>query len=700
MNRAPNDPREQAREALQAHLGELLDQLLPGMRKTSDGWRVGNLQGDHGDSLSISNAGLWHDFATGEKGDVFDLIAARDGLSARHDFPRVLERAHELLGWPPPSSRSPRVTGNGKARVSQLVAHKKGAAENLTKPDIATVPEWLTILCEQAHAALQANATPEAARALEYLRERGITSRRTFGVIDATIPKPASLEAGYWRALQGRLLIVYQGDDGRPAYFNARDLTGTAEEGYKYLKPKGEKLTLPYNARGLDIALERRQPLTLTEGELDAASLLEAYGPNHPVIGCSGGNLPAGWHEKIAAAGVEVLILSDDDAPGRQKARELQARISSHAGAGRILTATLTPHKDANAALQALGAAGLIEAVENAIETAKTAATSDYLYITETFLAEIDRRADRSHSYYTTGLPELDKLLGGGYLEGLHLLGGITGGGKTSLALSIAMHNAHTGRPVLYGSYEQSRLELWARIANRVTSVPQRAMKAGWYEAGTDRRRTSDVLRESEHWAELEKLAKYLKVVEGGDALSRQEGSWSVEALANAARETAEAHGAPPLIIIDYLQRMPVPAEVRPRDVRERVGMVAGLLQTLLGRDLAAPILALSSVGRASYNGEAFSKASDDERLAAFKEAGELEYTAYSALLLYALPESKRGNTMYPHQTVYGRPAFNPRTLDLVKNREGNTGRLAVKWHPERDTWEGAIPYGKDGESL
>lgn len=673
----------------------------PAARKSTDGWRLGNLAGDKGESLSINAQGLWQDFASGEKGDVLDLLANIEGLDTKTDFPDLLARAHERLGRPTPTRHThanSQPTPN--SRIAAPDQHREptpGQSQQGQEPQGA--PEWLVVLGEAAHAALEVQASPEAKRAREYLAGRGLTSTRYFGVIDASVPLPAHLGDGYRRALTGRLLILYRDETDRPAYFNARDLTGRAEESHKYLKPKGASSSLPFNATALQYA-RRHNHLILTEGEIDAASLLEAYGPHYPVIGCTGGALPAEWLGLIADTGCRVTILADDDEPGRQKAEKLQAALAGLRGTGHVHVVTLKGHKDANAALQALGPAALIEAVENAIETAKTAATSDYLYITETFLAEIDRRADRSHSYYTTGLPELDKLLGGGYLEGLHLLGGITGGGKTSLALSIAMHNAHTGRPVLYGSYEQSRLELWARIANRVTNVPQRAMKAGWYEAGTDRRRTSDVLRESEHWAELEKLAKYLKVVEGGDALSRQEGSWSVEALANAARETAEAHGAPPLIIIDYLQRMPVPAEVRPRDVRERVGMVAGLLQTLLGRDLAAPILALSSVGRASYNSEAFSRASDDERLAAFKEAGELEYTAYSALLLYALPESKRGNTMYPHQTVYGRPAFNPRTLDLVKNREGNTGRLAVKWHPERDEWLDAMPYGKDSESL
>src|SRR5699024_1661453 len=125
--------------------------------------------------------------------------------------------------------------------------------------------------------------------------------------------------------------------------------------------------------------------------------------------------------------------------------------------------------------------------------------------------------------------------------------------------------------------------------------------------------------------------------VEGGDALSRQQGTWSVESLARAAEEAAEVHGAPPLIIVDYLQRVPVPEELRIRDVRERVGAVAGMLQTMLARDLAAPVLALSSVGRASYNPEGFSKKPLEERLQAFKEAGELEYTSYTSLLLYGL---------------------------------------------------------------
>ena len=61
---------------------------------------------------------------------------------------------------------------------------------------------------------------------------------------------------------------------------------------------------------------------------------------------------------------------------------------------------------------------------------------------------------------YPTGIKEIDDLLGGGYREGLHIIGGITATGKTSLALRIAVNNALEGRPVFYVTYEMSNRAL------------------------------------------------------------------------------------------------------------------------------------------------------------------------------------------------------------------------------------------------
>jgi replicative DNA helicase len=192
-------------------------------------------------------------------------------------------------------------------------------------------------------------------------------------------------------------------------------------------------------------------------------------------------------------------------------------------------------------------------------------------------------------------------------------------------------------------------------------------------------------LKASEGWEKLEHASKHLKIVEGGDALSRQASAYTVDVLARAAQTVAEDRGMPPLIILDYLQRVPAPPEMKIKDVRERVGYASGVLQVKLARDLQAPVLTLSSVGRASYR---MAETDLEGRLGAFKEAGEVEYTAYTALLLYNLPDKLQGE----HALTPGiMNNFRPMVLDLVKNREGGVGQIGTKWIPARGEWKDAV---------
>lgn len=73
-----------------------------------------------------------------------------------------------------------------------------------------------------------------------------------------------------------------------------------------------------------------------------------------------------------------------------------------------------------------------------------------------------------------------------------------------------------------------------------------------------------------------------------------------------------------------------------------------------------------------------------------------MEYTAYTALLLYGLPSEKIGSQMHPGMMN----SFKPMVLDLVKNREDQTNRFAVKWESKRDTWHSAMDYGGDRDAL
>jgi hypothetical protein len=62
-------------------LPELLARLLPGGRAVGAEWHAGSLRGERGDSLRVRlrgrRAGVWCDFATGQKGgDPVSLAAA------------------------------------------------------------------------------------------------------------------------------------------------------------------------------------------------------------------------------------------------------------------------------------------------------------------------------------------------------------------------------------------------------------------------------------------------------------------------------------------------------------------------------------------------------------------------------------------------------------------------------------------------
>ncbi len=121
---------------------------------------------------------------------------------------------------------------------------------------------------------------------------------------------------------------------------------------------------------------------------------------------------------------------------------------------------------------------------------------------------------------------------------------------------------------------------------------------------------------------------------------------------------------------------------------------VAGQLQQNVARGVGCPVLAISSLNRLNYQG--LPKEAAESRLTAFKESGGLEYTAYTAALLYKLPPEKQGTNFNPGMVG----GFEPMVIDYVKNREGKTDRFAVKWNPRQGTWSGAQEYGRDKDLL
>ncbi len=82
------------------NIRSVLSYLLPGGVFQRGKFLVGDVHGNRGDSLSVQltgpKAGMWHDFATKEGGDIIGLWAAVTGRDTGTDFPSIMD---DIRAW-------------------------------------------------------------------------------------------------------------------------------------------------------------------------------------------------------------------------------------------------------------------------------------------------------------------------------------------------------------------------------------------------------------------------------------------------------------------------------------------------------------------------------------------------------------------------------------------------------------------------
>ena len=95
---------EVLKQRLHNQLITVLVHLFPYGKIRHPHFVIGNVQGDAGESLKVEltgpKIGMWHDFATGEGGDILSLWGAAKGWDPRHQFPEIVSSVHEWLGMP------------------------------------------------------------------------------------------------------------------------------------------------------------------------------------------------------------------------------------------------------------------------------------------------------------------------------------------------------------------------------------------------------------------------------------------------------------------------------------------------------------------------------------------------------------------------------------------------------------------------
>lgn len=172
--------------------------------------------------------------------------------------------------------------------------------------------------------------------------------------------------------------------------------------------------------------------LVITEGEIDALSVAQAFGLSWDVVsvpnGAQGARRALQKHLEFVESYEEVVLFFDNDPPGIKAANECAELLSP----GKAKIATAAPAKDANELLQQSGSKRVQEAVWNA----RAVRPDGVLLGTDCWDALTTEPAE--------GLPlpwpRLNELLGGVRPGELTTIAAGTGQGKSSLVRHVAWH--------------------------------------------------------------------------------------------------------------------------------------------------------------------------------------------------------------------------------------------------------------------
>lgn len=288
--------------------------------------------------------------------------------------------------------------------------------------------------------------------------------------------------------------------------------------------------------------------------------------------------------------------------------------------------------------------------------------------------ADIARKNDGHLSGISTGLTDLNNLLGGLHKSDLIILAGRPAMGKTALATNIAFHAATTTRtgedpvPVAFFSLEMAAEQLGTRILSERAKI------------------ASDQIRRGKlNGAEFDRLVSSSNSISAAQFFIDDTPSLSVSQLASRARRLKRTSGLG-LVVVDYLQLLTPQLGVKSEN---RVQEISNISRTLkaIAKDLNVPVVALSQLSRAVEMRE-------DKRpnLADLRESGSIEQDADVVMFVYReeyyldkrepvrkMEESEDSfNMRHDEWLARMQTSENKAEVIVAKQRHGPTGSVQV----------------------
>ena len=378
-----------------------------------------------------------------------------------------------------------------------------------------------------------------------------------------------------------------------------------------------------------DVLRAAKGPVFVTEGELDAMSVIDVGG--EAVTAGSAGQ----WRNVFEAVKAHpqpypVIVALDNDKTGGERGRDLKEAFMAEGIAFTDYTPPMGA-KDANEALMK-DRAVFAESVRAAMERAmrlngeqRQEEHREYLPAASASLslqALVGRIKARGQTCpLSTGFSALDSVLNGGFRTGLYVLGAIQSLGKTAFCMQMMDGIAAAGNDVLVFSLEMSRDELVARSVSRITYELS-------VEAGQPGRMAYNALELlSGSWYGRDGQEGEARIMEAVKAYSRYSDNVFIfegigDVTAGQMLETTQRHiqltGHRPVVLCDYLQIVPT-ANARSRTDKQNIDYNVVALKRM-SRDLSIPVIVISSFNRQNYL--------EPLNPSAFKESGAVEYSA------------------------------------------------------------------------
>jgi replicative DNA helicase len=227
----------------------------------------------------------------------------------------------------------------------------------------------------------------------------------------------------------------------------------------------------------------------------------------------------------------------------------------------------------------------------------------------------------------STGIPELDEVLSGGFRVGLNIVGGIPNLGKTTLLINSAINMSSQGTASIYLTHDMRGNELMDKVFSKV-SYDKLADKG--YTL-TDISYKRELLKDDQKSriviSEVMERSKLLTIIDMLDTKEfiRQTGEYEELQGLNVVERAIKIYTSiyrNPVFFVDSLQQMALYLGLSAKDGIDKILM---MFKEYSAKYKAAIVL-VSTLSRSHYN--------KDLTIEAFKESGNIEYDADSIFVL------------------------------------------------------------------